>query len=147
MFSAAQRSRIDAANKALIEDARGFLDKHPIHKEGKDIGTTALRNVLDAALAASCLEEVQAFVEYQIGRDAKKWLQAGFGTGLLGRLGPEGVARTQAARLAGGFPAEQQDDLALEVAVRWLGFLYRYYRYSDALERERRKGQGPGGRP
>jgi len=80
------------------------------------VSSSALRNVLELALSTESFKEIILFIQYQIGRERKKWQD--FGKKLIDILqqaAPEGKDRIERARL-------------------FLGYLCRYAKYLEKEE-------------
>lgn len=137
MLSSELKSMLDKLNRDLIHDAKTFLKAHPVYKEGK-VGPTAIRNILDVAMTASCREEIEAFIEYQVGKDYKKWDNEGFGSELIKKFGNSFMS-PQIASLKLQNSASQLDDVTTELAARWLGYLYRFFRFCEAEQKHSNK--------
>lgn len=146
MITRTQKESLDHQNKGLLQQARKLLDKHPLYaeKDAEKFGRSALRNVLDIAQAATCLEEVAAFVEYQLGRDFKKWNAKGFGTALVVALGSGGpVAKAADDNQVKALNIDG-DACRVELAGRYLGYLYRYFVFKASEQDEQKKNQQRG---
>jgi hypothetical protein len=109
-----------------------------------------LRNVVNVAIGASSVEEIAAFILYQMGRstNSRQWLYGGFGDAVVQDL-MSGVVRKAAqdassqAQTAIQQPdrGDKQDDAALfdmayiTLARQYLGYLNRLFYFADRTRR------------
>jgi hypothetical protein len=109
-----------------------------------------LRNVVNVASGASSVEEIAAFILYQMGRstNSRQWLYGGFGDTVVQDL-MSGVVRKTAQRASaearlvisqaqvGGELNEAQlfDTAYIALARQYLGYLNRLFYFADRTRR------------
>ncbi len=118
----------------LIRDVEGLFKEAPIQKERQKPETTALGNLTAVAQTASCLKEIELFLQYQAARDFKKWEgDHRFASNLVKRLVPGGIVETSARRAADACETEDDrvEDLKVWQATQYLGFVRRKFQYLE----------------
>lgn len=130
--------------------AQTVLRLKPENKQTSGMRESQLRNVVNVAIGASSVEEIAAFILYQMGRstNSPQWLYGGFGDTVVRDL-MSGVVR-QAAQNASKQAREtiqkaqiggEQDDTALfdtayiTLARQYLGYLNRLFYFADRTRR------------
>jgi hypothetical protein len=122
----------------------------PQNNKGSDMRESQLRNVVNVASGASSVEEIAAFILYQMGRstNSRQWLYGGFGDAVVQDL-MSGVVRKTAqsasaearlvisqAQVGGELNEEQLFDTAyIALARQYLGYLNRLFYFADRTGR------------
>ncbi len=115
----------------LVKDAQQLVDDSNIFKSG-DFEESQLRNVLEVANQTECVEVVENFILYQIGRDSsgKKWKYRGFGESLVDKIKSGrvyGITDKIVKELK--LQDSKVDEVWLKLTRLYLGYLNRYFIY------------------
>jgi hypothetical protein len=139
-ISASEEKELRRTFSALIADVERLFDESRIHLGGGP-ETTALGNLVGVAQTASCLKEVELFIQYQTARDTKKWEEGHhFGTTLVKRFSDSGVVAQQAQRAISQLKESRtsgEEELRTWLAVQYLGFVRRKYLFLSKLGKEK----------
>ena len=119
----------------LVKDAQKLVDGSNIFKSS-DFEESQLRNVLEVANQTECVEVVENFILYQIGRDTsgKKWKYRGFGKSLVDKIKSEKVYGN-ADKIVKELKRKDSkgnydlDEVWLKLTRLYLGYLNRYFIY------------------
>ncbi|MBC8234826.1 hypothetical protein H8E77_35220 [bacterium] len=116
----------------LVEDAQQLVDDSNIFNKSADFEESQLRNVLEVANQTECVEVVENFILYQIGRDSsgKKWKYGGFGESLVDKIKSGrvyGISDKIVKELK--LQDSKVDEVWLKLTRLYLGYLNRYFIY------------------
>jgi hypothetical protein len=123
----------------LIKDAQKLVDDSNIFKND-NFEESQLRNVLEVANQTECVEVVENFILYQIGRDAKdkdkwKWKFNEFGESLVKKIKESGKVYGIADKIVKELKQRDSkgtynlDEVWLKLTCLYLGYLNRYFIY------------------
>jgi undecaprenyl pyrophosphate synthase len=127
---------------ALIRDVEQLFAESKIHQARSKPETTTLSNLVAVAQTATCLKELELFIQYQAARDVKKWdSDHRFATNLLKRFGEQSLIRQQVKQAVKtlkdkkeGNKEIEEEHLATWLAVQYLGFVRRKYQYLSKFD-------------
>ncbi len=128
-----RRKRLAAVRHVLVQKAEEVAESIP--GRPADFGRSALRNVLEVAKAEPHPLLVRAFVQYQAGREEKKWTETRLADALLNAL-------DEVWKMSAGDKGTTGQDEAMDRVRVFLGYLCRAERYvpkAEAPSREKRR--------
>jgi hypothetical protein len=122
--------RIESCEKYDPDKHAGVLREYIY--TGKILEEKQMRNVLDVALETGCVEVIEVFIKYQIGRSSgyTGWKFGDFGKCLAQRIGKDGFVHREAGEIARKLKVNDRiDSIWLQLTQLYLGHLNRYYYY------------------
>lgn len=140
------RQKIEEKKGELVKKAQNLLkkEKHPVWEvDDKKFGDRQLKNLLDVANSSPCIEVVENFIKYQIGRDEKKdgWAYGGFGSGLIKEINS---LQTTSQDILGSDQMSNQillDEVKIRLARLFIGYLTRYFKFKRWLKKNPENGE------
>jgi len=106
--------------KFLVEKAEEFVNSHK-----EMISITQINNMIIMSKEACCIEEIENFIKYQIGRDKKKtngWGQSKDILKIIKDIEKETISRYK----------NVNDHDITEAIMLFFGYLKRYRKYTEA---------------
>jgi hypothetical protein len=128
------RQKLDDADDELVQLATKTVDETGIagRRNNREImQDKQLRNVIAVADDTKSIAVIENFIKYQIGRH-DEWRYHDFGEKLIGDL----LRLREWARKMVESEIEE-NDLAIRLVRRYLGYLIRYFVYQQKVSQER----------
>ena len=126
----------------LVKDAQKLVDDSNIFKN-ENFEESQLRNVLEVANQTECVEVVENFILYQIGRDSNdkkkwKWKYNGFGKSLVDKIKESEIVYGIADEIVKELKLKDSkiDGVWLKLTRLYLGYLNRYFIYRKKVKGE-----------
>ncbi|MHA1796770.1 MAG: hypothetical protein ACTSUK_11715 [Promethearchaeota archaeon] len=124
----------------LVTDAKKLIETTKIFDKDKGLEEGQIRNVLNVALESDCVEVVENFIYYQIGR-SKKWSFNKFGESLAMKIRKNEKDSTyETAKqivLEAGIKENKEhwiNDTWHQLTKLYLGYLNRYFYYQKKMQ-------------